>query len=186
VTCSVQARFGDDPITDIVELAARTGASVVLVWADWATTAGSPETPTATAWPADMNAAVVLVPLGFTGATDGPVTALIGNEAHSRAALRVAADTSQGRRTRLYVMGADGAKSARRAHGTVDALQRAGFAGASLAAGPGLPDGTGLVILGADVDGAGLAETVPCVRVYAGTRDGDRDLEEIAARIAVG
>ena len=189
VTCTVQTRFGDHPAVDIADLATRTGASLVLVYEDWAGAPGAADS-TSIEWPAEMTASVVTVAADFAGVAPGPVAAVIGTNADSRAVLRVAAVASLGRDADLHIVGGETRAARRAGSAAADALSRAGFPNATASPDAAIPAGTTLVVLSADAADLPrpsiVADGSACVtiRAHAGSHDADSDLEEIAARFS--
>jgi hypothetical protein len=181
IDCSVQAQLSDDPRGDVVTLAARAGADVVVVYDDWV---GS-----ADVWPVTQPFTLVEVPevsAAAAGAVRSVGVILDGGD-DARAALRMAAQLSIANGAALSVSVVGSGRSSRRAAAIVDILRRAGVNSAA-AVEAGTLGGVGMVLFAAasaspvSADAGGTST----LRVHAGAADTDRDFEEIAARISVG
>lgn len=176
VDCSVQAQLADDPRGDVATLAARSGADVVVVYADWAEP-GSP-------WPTHLEATVVEVPVSWNEEIT-TVGVIVDGSDHARAVVRIAVQVSIARHVALQIAGIGGGRAARRAAGIVEALHRSGITTATSVEPDAVSSAaTNLTFVAATADAG--AELTGAVRVFAGVGDTDRDFEEVAARIVAG
>jgi len=182
LNASLVSRFTDDAWADVTDLAASTDADVVLVRAGWGTRDGA---AAGTPWPEAMQSTVVVVSGELDKpdpAAQAPVAVLQASDAHGRAALRLAAQTSIGRSVPLQLRAGDGWRAERRAAGVAESLRRVGVDVAPNQAEDRMPV---LVVApaGKAIDGAAAQELTPVLTVYAGTADRDRGMEETLARL---
>ncbi|WP_199522334.1 cation:proton antiporter [Geodermatophilus marinus] len=187
IRASVASRFGDDPWSDVADVAGTAAADVVLVRSGWGLPEGAPGP--APAWPARLAGTVVTVSgeLGGAGlAPSGPVSLVQDGGPDGRAAVRLAAQAALGRAVPLRLRsGGDGWRAGRRAAGVAEGLRRAGVPVLDDAgAGEALP---ALVVAPAGAPAGAEADLLtPVLHVHAGQADRDRDLEETLAGLTTG